>query len=116
MQKSIYDILIASITPYFLERGNFWFQENLNKILEAKKTQAFFEDNTIYLEKDKEISLSEFLRKLDDMGYEKVLEVSEPGEFSRKGGIVDVFPINTNWAVRLDFLGNRIENIGQLPI
>ena len=35
---------------------------------------------------------------------------------SHKGGVVDVLPVNTIWAVRLDFLGNRIENIGQLPI
>jgi len=28
-------ILICSITPYFLEKGNFWFEKNLNKILPA---------------------------------------------------------------------------------
>ena len=109
-------VLIVSITPYFLERGNVWFEENLNKILEARKTQAFFQDNIIFLEKNQKQNLSEFLRKLDEMGYEKVLEVSEPGEFSHQGGIIDVFPINLNFAVRFDFLGNQIENIEQLPV
>ena len=109
-------ILIASITPYFLEKGNFWFEENLNKILEAKKTQNFFEDNLIFLKQRESCHLSEFLRKLDEMGYEKVLDVSYPGEFSQRGGIVDVFPINLNSAVRLDFLGNRIEEISELPV
>ena len=50
------------------------------------------------------------------MGYEKVLRVSEPGEFSQRGGIVDVFPINSNQAIRFDFLGNKIEEISALPI
>jgi transcription-repair coupling factor (superfamily II helicase) len=109
-------ILIAGITPYFLEKENFWFEENLNKILKTRKTQAFFEDNTIYIEKNRKNNISEMLRKLDEIGYEKVMGVSEPGEFSQRGGIIDIFPINLNYAVRFEFLGNKIENIEKLSI
>jgi len=49
------------------------------------------------------------------MGYERVQRVSEPGEISKKGGIVDIFPINLNRAVRIDFFGNKIEKIEVLP-
>ena len=109
-------VLITSITPYFLEKGSFWFETNLDKILEARKTQSFFEDNTLYLKRNQNYNLSQFLRKLDEMGYEKVYQVSEPGEFAQRGGIVDVFPINSNYALRFEFLGNKIENIESLPI
>ena len=109
-------ILIVSITPYFLEKGNFWFEKNLNKILGARKTQSFFEDNTLYLAKNQNYNFSQFLRKLDEMGYEKVLQVSEPGEFSQRGGIIDVFPVNLDFAIRFEFLGNKIEEIWQLPV
>ena len=113
---SIDKVLICSITPYFLERGNFWFQQNLNKILEARRTQSFFEDNTLYLGKSQNYNFSQFLRRLDEMGYEKVYQVSEPGEFSQRGGIIDVFPVNLNYAFRFEFLGNKIENIEQLAV
>ncbi|MBI4101428.1 MAG: DEAD/DEAH box helicase [Candidatus Nealsonbacteria bacterium] len=113
---SLDKILIVSITPYFLERGNVWFEENLEKILEARRTQSFFEDNVLCLERNQDYGLSPLLRKLDELGYEKVLEVQDPGEFSSRGGIVDVFPVNLNWAVRFDFLGNKIESIERLPI
>jgi len=109
-------VLIVSITPYFLEKGFLWFERNINKILEVRKTQSFFEDNTLYLEKNQDYNFSQFLRKLDEMGYEKVLRVSEPGEFSQRGGIIDVFPINLNYALRFEFLGNKIENIERLPV
>jgi len=109
-------VLICSITPYFLEKGNFWFEKNLRKILEARKTQSFFEDNTIFLEKNHSYNFSQFLRRLDEIGYEKVFQVSEPGEFSQRGGIIDVFPINRDRTVRFEFLGNKIENIEELPI
>lgn len=113
---SVDKLLVVSITPYFLEKGNFWFQDNLKKILEARKTQSFFEDNTLYIEKNQSYSLSHFLRKLDEMGYEKVLEVSEPGEFATRGGIVDVFPVNSKTALRVEFFGNAIEQISELPV
>jgi len=120
-------VLIVSITPYFLEKGFLWFEKNLNKILEVRKTQSFFEDNTLYLEKNQDYNFSQFLRKLDEMGYEKVLRVSEPGEFSQRGGIIDVFPINPvveqahygaglNYAIRIEFFGNKIESIQMLDI
>lgn len=114
--SSISSVLITGVIPYFLEKQAFWFEKNLNKILEARKTQSFFEDNLIFLEKNQKHNLSSFLRKLDEMGYEKVLKVENLGEFSQRGGIVDVFPINLNYVVRLDFLGNRIENIEKLPV
>ncbi len=109
-------ILIVSITPYFLEKGNFWFEENIEKILEAQRSQSFWQDNSLYLERSQECVFFHFLRKLDEMGYEKVFQVSEPGEFAQRGGIVDVFPINTNSAYRLEFLGNKIAGIEELPL
>jgi len=109
-------VLICSITPYFLEKGNFWFEQNTKQILQARKTQSFFEENTLYLTKKQKNNFSQILRKLDELGYEKMLQVQNPGEFSQRGGIIDVFPINLNYALRFEFLGNRIESIERLPI
>ena len=109
-------LLIVGITPYFLEKEGFWFEEHLQEILNARHSQNFFEDNIIFLEKDHSFQFSSFLRKLDEMGYEIVFKVSDPGEFSQRGGIVDVFPINTTNAVRLDFLGNEVDSIKLLDI
>lgn len=104
-------ILIVSILPYFLDRESFWFEKNLAKILEARKTQIFLEANTLLLGKGLRLKLSYFLRRLDEMGYEKVQTISAPGEFSRRGGVVDVFPINLNYALRIEFYGNLVESI-----
>jgi transcription-repair coupling factor (superfamily II helicase) len=109
-------ILIAGLTPYFLEKGNFWFEKNLKDLLQAKQTQSFFEDNLIFLEKGRQIKFSELLRNLSEMSYEIVQNISEPGEFSRHGGTIEIFPINCLQAVRIEFYGNIIENIERLPI
>jgi transcription-repair coupling factor (superfamily II helicase) len=109
-------VLIVSFIPYFLKRENSWFEKNLNSILEAQKTQIFWEKNTLFLEKGSSFSLSFLLKKLDEMGYEKVWEIKSPGEFALRGGILDIFPINLNFGIRVEFLGNKIENIFKLPV
>jgi len=113
--ESLNQLLIVGIARYFLEKGVVWFTENLEKLLEAKHSQNFFQENIIFLEKRPKgypgIQFSQFLRQLDEMGYEKVFKVSEPGEFSQRGGLIDVFPINLMNAVRIDFFGNEVDTI-----
>jgi len=115
-KESLNQLLIVSITPYFLEKEVLWFTEHLDEILTSTKTQPFFQDNTAFLQQGRQYNLSELLRKLDEMGYERVFQVEGPGEFSQKGGLVEVFPINMLQAARLDFLGNTLETIETLPI
>lgn len=109
-------ILIAAVIPHFLEKGLLWFEQNKKNIEEARNTQSFFEDNTIILEKDQKFPLMELLRKLDELGYEKVQKIEKPGEFSHLGNIIDVFPINIKNAIRIEYSGNKIESLADLNI
>lgn len=114
--EKIKKALIASQHPYFLEKYAFWFEKNFSKIMRSLKTQSFFQDNLLYFEKNQEYNLSQALRKLDEMGYEKVMKVTGLGEFSKKGGTVEIFPTNSMYALRFDFYGNLLEEIERLPI
>lgn len=108
-------VLICGLIPYFLEKSDVWFEQNEKNIIEASRTQSFFQDNTLLCQKNQVYQFSQFLRKLDELGYEKVAQVTEPGEFARRGGIVDVFPVNSLFALRFEFYGNTIERIERLP-
>jgi transcription-repair coupling factor (superfamily II helicase) len=44
-------------------------------------------------------------------GYKRVEAVEYPGEFSRRGGIVDIFPPDAADPVRLEFFGDEVESI-----
>lgn len=110
-RRQIKEILIAGLLPDFLEKPVFWFQENKQKILRAAKTRLFFKKNILFLEKDQIFRLSELLRKLDEFGYEKVEKAEDIGEFSHKGSLVEIFPVNSNHLFRIEFFGNAIETI-----
>ena len=51
------------------------------------------------------------LRSWVDVGYQRVNTVLEPGQFSRRGGIMDVWASAEKLPVRLDFFGDEIETI-----
>jgi transcription-repair coupling factor (superfamily II helicase) len=51
------------------------------------------------------------LRELLELGYAPVIEVAGRGEFSRRGGIVDVFPPSAALPVRIDFFGDEIDSL-----
>lgn len=111
------EILIPAIIPYFLERGILWFLKHKKEIKKAHGLkQRFWKDNVIILEKDQKIQLSELLRRLDEMGYEKTGTISRPGEFSLKGGALNIFPIGAENAYLIDFFGNQIETIHSLKL
>ncbi len=54
------------------------------------------------------ISLDE---KLAQMGYERVPLVETEGQWSRRGDIIDVFPVASELPVRLEWFGDELEKI-----
>ena len=53
---------------------------------------------------------------LHQFGFNLVDFVSEPGEFSVRGGIVDVFSYSNEQPYRITFFGNEVENIKTFDI
>src|SRR5213593_3766631 len=57
------------------------------------------------------LSWQETATWLFDLGYEPVTEVSEPGTFSRRGGIVDIYPASAEQPARVELFGDEIETL-----
>lgn len=53
---------------------------------------------------------------LVDLGYSREDLVGEPGEISVRGGIVDVFPLEKTYPLRIEFFGDRIESIREFDV
>ncbi|MCE9647924.1 MAG: transcription-repair coupling factor [Chloroflexi bacterium] len=51
------------------------------------------------------------IREWARIGYQRVNTVLEPGQFSHRGGLLDVWPSIEGNPVRLDFFGDEIETI-----
>lgn len=60
---------------------------------------------------DSEISLNEITQKLINSGYKRFDQVDGKGQFSIRGGILDVFSTNSNMPIRIEFWGDLIDSI-----
>jgi transcription-repair coupling factor (superfamily II helicase) len=63
------------------------------------------------LQPGQEIDLTLMLEQLYNLGYAPVAEVEEPGQFSHRGGIIDLFPPSFPRPIRVEFFGDEIESL-----
>ncbi|MDO4774984.1 MAG: transcription-repair coupling factor [Aerococcaceae bacterium] len=63
------------------------------------------------LELGMELARPDLERKLNDFGYLRQAMVQAPGEYSIRGSIVDFYPLNTEYPVRLDFFDTELDSI-----
>ena len=67
--------------------------------------------NVIQIEVGKSFLLEELTTKLASIGFERTDMVEGRGQFSVRGGIVDVFPLTTEHPVRIEFWGDEVDSV-----
>ena len=65
----------------------------------------------ILLKTGDQYSFKALLEQLVALDYDDEYEVSSSGEFSRRGGIIDVFSPDAAYPARIEFFGDEIESI-----
>jgi transcription-repair coupling factor (superfamily II helicase) len=56
------------------------------------------------------------IRGLVDLGYVRVDQVEDAGDFSVRGGLIDVFPSTQTYPVRIEFWGDEIESLRSFSV
>ncbi|MDO4596913.1 MAG: hypothetical protein Q4B30_08170, partial [Coriobacteriaceae bacterium] len=60
--------------------------------------------------------LADLMAKLVTAGYQRCAQVEGPGQFSVRGGILDVFPPRADAPVRIEFWGDEIDSISAFDV
>ena len=63
------------------------------------------------LAKGEEKPMNDIVSTLRDFGFSEVDYVYEPGQFARRGSILDVFSFSSEYPFRIDFFGDEIDTI-----
>ncbi|MDX2178746.1 MAG: transcription-repair coupling factor [Bryobacteraceae bacterium] len=77
---------------------------------------GFYRRLALTLKLGEEAPLDDVVAHLRQVGYERREPVEMPGEFSVRGGIVDVFPPEAERPVRIEFFGDTIESMRRFDI
>ena len=63
------------------------------------------------LRKGDSLDLEELAINLSQLGYERVSTIDQEGTWSRRGDIVDIFPVSSELPVRLEFFGDELDKL-----
>jgi transcription-repair coupling factor (superfamily II helicase) len=73
--------------------------------------QSFLAAHTFFLTQGETLDVDALRSQLALAGYTHVTQVVSPGEFSIRGGLIDLFPMGAALPYRLDLFGDDIESI-----
>lgn len=67
--------------------------------------------HTLLFNRGQRIQLERLRQQFESSGYRCVSEVREHGEFAVRGGLLDIYPMGSRLAYRIDFMDDEIESI-----
>ncbi|MBD7910963.1 transcription-repair coupling factor [Clostridium cibarium] len=73
--------------------------------------RKLFSEHRISLEVGQDVEFKEISKLLVEGGYERVDMVEGKGEFSLRGGLLDVFPPDSIYPYRIELFGDEIDSI-----
>ena len=80
-------------------------------LAELVVSQKSMDNRMLTLAKDEEKPMEEIAATLRDFGFSEVDYVYEPGQFARRGSILDVYSFSSEYPFRIDFFGDEIDTI-----
>ncbi len=84
---------------------------SVTALLQRTFPVAELREKTRRLRRGDNIDPLDLIERLEEVGYEPEAQVTNKGELSWRGGIVDVWPLSSPWPVRLEFFGDELESL-----
>ena len=80
-----------------------------NAISQRVPLKEVIANSSIFLTVGHSLNRENLISELVNIGYENCSSVIKKGDFAIRGGLIDVFPPNLNFPVRLDFFGDQLD-------
>jgi transcription-repair coupling factor (superfamily II helicase) len=85
-------------------------------LFEKVVTKKDLEKNTLKVSVGDKISIEFINEVLFEYEFKRVDFITEPGEFSVRGGIIDVFSFSNDNPYRIEFFGNEVDSIRSFDV
>ena len=80
-------------------------------VLQRLGPPQFLSGHTFFFRQNDRLNEAALKLQLQQAGYDPVSAVMRPGEYSIRGGLIDLFPMGSSLPYRLDLFGDEIEQI-----
>ena len=83
----------------------------IDSALLRTESRDFYRQIALTIEVEEELPLELLTEHLASVGYERREPVEMEGEYSVRGGIIDIFPAEASHPVRIEYFGDTIDSI-----
>ncbi len=87
-----------------------------DSLMDPQVPLSVLEEYVVSIGQQSSINERELAKRLVGMGYEKNYQVEAPGQFSIRGGIVDIFDLTEENPYRIELWGEEVESIRSFDI
>lgn len=94
-----------------VESGNQIIIATPQSVLERTLPREVLLDAFVTVKAGEEIKPERLIRQLVNLGYEPQEPVRLPGQYSQRGGIIDIFATGRDLPVRIELFGDEVESI-----
>ena len=94
-----------------LNRKNVIVVANPASVCRYLPNPELFKNRTFCIKKDKRYKLENIRKQLIDNGYSLVNKVDQSLQFAIRGDVLDIFSVNNDYPVRIEFFDDEVESI-----
>ncbi|AGB40123.1 transcription-repair coupling factor Mfd [Halobacteroides halobius DSM 5150] len=88
----------------------------IQALLEVIMPAQIYQDKVFRIHPGQKLSTDDLISKLRQSGYQRVEQVQTRGQFSIRGGIIDIYSYTINLPVRIELFGDQVESIRQFEV
>ncbi len=101
-----------------LEVMNYWSEQKRGIVIapvagvrRLLPPKSLWKENLLKITVEQEFDIEAYKHRFVQMGYKRVSVVSTPGEFSIRGGIIDIYPLTAELPYRMELFDTEVESI-----
>ncbi len=100
-----------AVFRHLMEQSSGWVVTTFDGLMDHLMPLADMKKQTLLVEGGQIIDVEKWKKRLAELGYERMAQVDGMGQFSVRGGIIDIFPLTEELPVRIELWDNEVDSI-----
>ncbi len=88
----------------------------VDAFMDALISKEKLQSETLHISYDDSLELEKLEEELVAFGYDREAQVSGPGQFAVRGGILDIYPLTQENPIRIEFWGDEVDSIRSFEV
>nr|WP_314460908.1 transcription-repair coupling factor [uncultured Clostridium sp.] len=100
-----------AVFRHLMEQSSGWVVTTFDGLMDHLMPLADLKKQALFVEGGQIIDVEIWKKRLTQLGYERMGQVDGMGQFSIRGGIIDIFPLTEELPVRIELWDNEVDSI-----